>query len=110
MLDRQQQQNQQQQRMTPNSTSDLIELLTTRQHLRPHQPLREVLQAAMDELGCCPIAIERAVTWLGVDASKAVGRLRRTELVQLAHAICRYWRQAISTDPMLTSSSENSPR
>jgi hypothetical protein len=102
---------QQQQRKTSISPDNgIIELLTTRQHLRPHQPLREVLQAAMDELGCCPVAIERAVTWLDVDASKAVGRLRRTELVQLANSICRFWRQAVSSDAPADSSAENSPR
>ena len=108
----QQQHGLQQQRVMPDASTNIsvIELLTTRQHLSPHQPLREVLQAAMDELGCCPIAIKRAVTWLGIDASKAVGRLRRTELVQLANAICRFWRQVVSNDLPTATSAENSAR
>ena len=76
----------------------VVDLLTTRQYLRPHQPLREVLRAAMDELGCCPRAIERALEWLQVDASRAVGRLRRSELVQLGNSISRFWRQASESD------------
>ena len=82
--------------MLDSSSNDVLDLLTVHQYLRPHQPLRDVLQRAMEELGCCPVAIQRAVAWLEMDASGAIGRLRRCELVQLSNSISRFWRQAVS--------------
>ena len=38
-------------------------------------------------------AIEQALNWLQLDGSQSVGRLRRTELMQLARSIHRFWRQ-----------------
>lgn len=83
---------------TTGAASEVVELLTTQQYLRPHQPVREVLRAAMDQLGCCPRAIERALQWLQVDAAQPVGRLRRSELIQLGKSISRFWHQATPTD------------
>jgi hypothetical protein len=82
------------QRVVGRSSNEVVELLTSRQHLRPHQPLREVLEAAMNELGCCPAAIARAVQWFQIDAQTAIGRLRRAELIQLGKSIQRFWQQA----------------
>src|SRR3954447_2204925 len=70
----------------------LVQLLTHRQHLRPHLSVREVLEQSTTELGCCPVAIERAVEWLNLDASRPIGRLRRSELLQLARSVHRFWR------------------
>ena len=69
----------------------IVELLTDRQHLRPHLSVREVLEQATSELGCCPIAIDRATAWLNLDTSRAIGRLRRSELLQLARSVHRFW-------------------
>jgi hypothetical protein len=66
--------------------------------LRPHEPVREVLRAAVDELGCCSAAVERGLEWLTVDPALPVGRLRRSELIQLGKSISRFWRQASQTD------------
>jgi len=74
--------------------NSILERLTNAQHLSPHRPLREALTQTIDELGCCPAAIERGLAWLQVDANQPIGRLRRTELMQLARAIGRFWRQA----------------
>jgi hypothetical protein len=71
----------------------VLNILTQRQHLHPHQPLREALEATIDELHCCPAAVERAMQWLQLDWNQPVGRLRRTELVQLARVIHRFWTQ-----------------
>jgi hypothetical protein len=86
------------QRAAVAAPDDVVNLLTTRQHLRPHEPLREVLQSAMDELGCCPLAIRRAVEWLQIDPATSVGRLRRCELIQLGKSISRFWRQTVQND------------
>src|SRR5829696_5749347 len=75
----------------------LVQLLTHRQHLRPHLSVGEVLEQSTTELGCCPIAIARAVQWLNLDASRAIGRLRRSELLQLARSVHRFWRASASS-------------
>jgi hypothetical protein len=72
----------------------VLNVLTQRQHLHPHQPLRDALQATIDELRCCPVAVERAMHWLQLDWNQPVGRLRRTELMQLARVIHRFWTQS----------------
>jgi hypothetical protein len=90
--------------MTPNElrrilgvdAETVLEVLTRRQHLRPHLPLADVLRATVEELGCCPDAVRRAVERLGLDRQKPVGRLRRTELTQLARSIYRIWGQTLT--------------
>lgn len=78
--------------MSREDSSDAIaELLTNRQHLRPHLGVREVLDHVIAELGCCPIAIDRATEWLSLDTNRLIGRLRRSELLQLARSVDRYW-------------------
>ncbi|MBC8107565.1 MAG: hypothetical protein H7Z14_13320 [Anaerolineae bacterium] len=72
----------------------IVQLLTNRQHLRPHLSVREVLEHATAELGCCPIAIDRATHWLNLDTTRAIGRLRRGELLQLARSVHRFWHAA----------------
>jgi hypothetical protein len=49
------------------------------------------------KLGVCPNAAEHALRWLGVKPGTKIGRLRRTELMQLARSIHRFWRQAAET-------------
>jgi hypothetical protein len=77
----------------------ILQLLTSRQHLHPHQPLADVLRALTDQLGCCPAAQKHAIDWLVLDVQQPIGRLRRTEIMQLANAIERFWRRAISAAP-----------
>jgi hypothetical protein len=72
---------------------NLLESLTTRQHLAPHEPLADALARTIDSLGVCPNAIEQALAWLSLDPSTSIGRLRRTELTQLARSVHRFWRQ-----------------
>jgi hypothetical protein len=72
----------------------VLEVLTRRQHLQPHAPLAAVLRETILELRCCPEAVRRAMQWLQLDPQRPVGRLRRTELTQLARTIYRMWRQA----------------
>ena len=73
----------------------ILSELSTRQYLSPHRPLGEVLAGAQAALGFCPTAAETASRWLSLDPRQAIGRLRRTELIQLARSIHRFWRQAL---------------
>ena len=75
---------------------DLLNALTAQQYMNPHEPLAQSLARTADALGVCPNAVNQAVAWLGVDRSTAVGRLRRTELMQLARSIHRFWQQAVA--------------
>ena len=78
----------------PDVDSDaILNHLTARQHLHPHRPVKEVLDETTDALGCCPRAIERGIEWLGIEPARAIGRLRRSEIVQLARAVHRFWMQ-----------------
>ena len=77
------------------SAERIVDALSERQHLRPHQPLGEALAAVGEQLGICPMAVGEAINSLHVDASSPIGRLRRTELTQLARTIHRLWRQSV---------------
>jgi len=70
----------------------LLEALSTRQHLNPHEPVADSLSRVTESMGVCPDAVEQAVRWLVIDPSMSIGRLRRTELTQLARSIHRFWR------------------
>ena len=73
---------------------ELLDALTAQQHLAPHEPLAAALARTGDALGVCPGAVHQAVAWLGADPQTSLGRLRRTELMQLARSIHRFWSQA----------------
>lgn len=80
-------------RLVHSGVDDLLDAMTTQQYLKPHEPLAQALGRTADALGVCPQAVNHAVAWLQVDPAVAVGRLRRTELMQLARSIHRFWRQ-----------------
>ena len=71
----------------------ILRVLTTRQYLNPREPLGEVFRSVIEQLDCCPQALARATEWLKLDPSALIGRLRRTELMQLSRAIHRFWEQ-----------------
>jgi hypothetical protein len=74
----------------------ILAYITARQHLHPHQPVRDVLEGTTIRYGCCPQAIQRAVQWLGLDDAGPIGRLRRSQIIQLARAVHRLWMQNAS--------------
>ena len=78
------------------SAERIVEALSQRQYLRPHQTVGEAVSAVGDELGVCPQAAGEAINSLHIDASRPIGRLRRTELTQLARTIHRLWRQSVA--------------
>lgn len=81
-------------RLVQGECEALLEALSTRQHLDPHQPVTAALASLVERVGVCPQAVEQAAAWLGIDGTQSIGRLRRTELMQLARSIHRFWRQA----------------
>jgi hypothetical protein len=79
-----------------NRDDQILTVLTRRQFTHPHAQLRDVLDRTIEEIGCCPIAIDEAMKWLAIDPNQPIGRLRRTELTQLARTIYRFWRQSVT--------------
>jgi hypothetical protein len=82
----------------PRDAAVVLQFLTDRQFVRPHKPLSGVLADARQLANVCPSVADRAVRWLGLDATQSVGRLRRTQLMQLAQCISRLQR-AVANDP-----------
>lgn len=78
------------------SAEMIQEALARRQHLRPHQPLQSALNDVASELAVAPEVVEQTLAWLDVDATRPIGRIRRTELTQLARSLHRHWRQPVA--------------
>ena len=74
----------------------MVDALSQEQFLRPHQPLETALGSVKEAMGVCPAATRMAMESLQLDATTLIGRLRRTELIQLARAIYRHWRQSVA--------------
>jgi len=85
-------------RVLDHESEAIMELLTTHQHLHPHEATQDALARLTRELGCCPAAIARATGWLHLSAEQSIGRLRRTELLQLSKAIQRFWKLSIPAE------------
>jgi len=84
-------------RPAPPADSDaILNILTTRQHLNPHAPLDDALRSVIDDLGCCQAAVQHANEWLKLNPAQPIGRLRRTELMQLAKAVHRFWGRSLA--------------
>lgn len=82
------------------SADRIADALTEQQYVGPHQRVGAALDAARARVGFCAAAGARALDALGLDPATTIGRLRRTELMQLARAIYRGWRHSVG---------ENSP-
>lgn len=78
------------------SAEMIQEALMRHQYLRPHQPLRTVLADVASEFAVAPDVVNRTMDWLGVDATRPIGRVRRSELTQLARSLHRHWRQPVA--------------
>lgn len=72
----------------------LLSFFTERQYVKPRATLRELLAEADARLGVCPVVAERACDWLDMEMGVTVGRLRRTELTQLARCLHRFLRHS----------------
>jgi hypothetical protein len=85
-------------RLRSVDSETLLSYFSERQYIKPRQSVADLLREAQDHLGICPVAAGRAVEWLDVDPELSVGRLRRTELIQLARCLHRFHRHASQTD------------
>jgi len=81
------------------SAEQLIQALQGRQYVQPHEALGVALGKVRDEMGICPAAIEQGTGLLHANTAQAIGRMRASELKQLARAIHRLWRQAMAPRP-----------
>src|SRR5687768_5178749 len=81
-------------------TRSIIERLQAEQFIRPHQTVGEAMERAREAIGFCPDAAAHALRWLEIDARGKVGRLRRTELLQLARCLQRAWVAATSDESL----------
>jgi hypothetical protein len=85
----------------PIDADRLLEQLSRWQFVGPHQSVEDVLWRAIHEIGLCPTAVESTLRWLEGNASKAIGRLGRTELTQLARRLHRLEREGLPQDSIL---------
>jgi hypothetical protein len=76
----------------PIDADRLLDQLSRWQFVGPHRSVEDVLWRAIHEIGLCPTAVESTLSWLEGNASKAIGRLGRTELTQLARRLHRLGR------------------
>lgn len=77
------------------SPEEILSFLSTRQFVRPHRSVADVMDELHTTTGACEVAINRAINWLDLNASTKIGRLRRSELMQLARSVHRFWRVAL---------------
>lgn len=85
-------------RFTQNREVDqIVDHLSEQQHLRPHHALADAVGRAQLEAGYCLEAAQHAIQTLALDPQSQIGRLKRTEIVQLAKAIYRIWKQGLGT-------------
>jgi hypothetical protein len=87
-------------RLLRADTQLILDAFTTRQHLRPHQPIAQICPDVTRDVGCCPNAVAQAIQWLNIDPRMPIGRLRRSELMQLSRSIQRFWRKAMAQAPV----------
>jgi hypothetical protein len=83
-------------RLQQSDADRILQDLSSRQHVGPHQRLGEALERASQALGFCPRAAEIAMQWLELDSKTVLGRLRRAQLIQLSRSIHRFWRQHLA--------------
>lgn len=83
--------------------STILDALTRWQHVRPRMTTIQVAGLVGREVGCCPEIPQRAVNWLGLDPSASVGRLRRTELIQLARSMHRLCKRGQNTSAQVSA-------
>jgi hypothetical protein len=71
----------------------IVAALQRVQFTHPHAFIRSAVESAGRDVGFCPQAARHALAWLGLQADTSIGRLRRSEILQLARSIQRFWRQ-----------------
>jgi len=64
-------------RQTQND--QVLSVLTRRQYTHPHAPLKQELAETVEEIGCCPVAVDAAMSWLAVDPNQPIGSIGTME-------------------------------
>jgi hypothetical protein len=78
----------------------ILEELSTRQFLKPHQSLSDVLTEVAAALGLTLASVRDGAECLELDRSRSVGKLKRIELENLSRRIDRSHRQEFSRTPV----------
>jgi hypothetical protein len=81
------------------NADSILERLMRSQWLRPHAKVGQVLDELAGELGFDPATLHRTASRLDGVGAVAIGRLRRTELTQLARALYRSRRGSAVSAP-----------
>lgn len=90
--------------MDPNMSEHLVAAnaertlrsLTTNQHLNPHRNIAETLAQVCRELGLPQRLVDRAIQAVGLDEARAVGRLSRGQVCELARRLQLEWQKEIT--------------
>ncbi|QOV92026.1 hypothetical protein [Humisphaera borealis] len=82
-------------RVPAYDADELLAALSERQFIRPHSSIGVALAELATRYSFCDLIPGRALAWLELDGSVAIGRLRRSELSQLSRCIHRFWRQTL---------------
>lgn len=71
----------------------ILKILSEFQHLHPHARLDQAVERAARELGIGLRTGPHAMQWLQLDPAMSVGRLRRSQISQLAQSMHRIGRR-----------------
>jgi hypothetical protein len=80
-------------RLRGTDSAKVLNLLSERQYVQPRSSIEEVLNDSGQAVGVCPAVAARAMDWMGMDHGRAIGRLRRDELSELARCLTRFARR-----------------
>lgn len=83
-------------RLRTLDSTQILELLTTRQYLVPRRPVSDVLTEVAAGMGLTLSSIRAAADRMELDVSQSVGRLKREQLEQLARLTHRLYRQELT--------------
>lgn len=72
-----------------NESDSLLDWLTSRQFVRPHDAVEAVLERAETELGHSRARLMEAADRAEIDPAAPIGRLRRADLQRLARSAAR---------------------
>jgi hypothetical protein len=73
----------------------IADALEQRQYTHPHQLVRDALEEIRESVGFGDDIASEALERMGVNTEAQIGRLRHTELLQLARSIARFWRESV---------------
>ena len=78
---------------TNSGSATLAAVLTQLQYVSPHSACLSVISKAADRTGLCGQPAGRVLRRMEIQPTMAVGRLSRSQLLQLAHTFYRFARR-----------------